>query len=98
MKRRLQTYLEKRFGSPYSTDRGQDTQKNKAPSAAAQPPLLIAGEGEGEGGKKKGKALKSKNKPQRSHGSSPAGERFDLRCGMMSVPTWQRHAWRRFLF
>ena len=77
-------YLEKKYGSAYSTDRERPSapcdnkNKNTAPPAA-QPPLLTTGEGAGAGGKKK-KGKANKNKQQRSQSSSPAGERFDLRC------------------
>lgn len=71
-------YLEKTYGSAYSTDREQPLPENKKTTPAAQPPLLIAGAGAG-GKKKKGKGKAGKNKQQRSQSSSPAGERFDLR-------------------
>lgn len=94
MKRRLQMFLEKTYGSAYSTDRDRDRgppENNKKAPPTAQPPLQIAG----EGGKKKGRA--SKNKPQKSQSSSPAGERFDLRCDVHLAARYSS-TWRDFLF
>lgn len=73
MKRRLQVYLEKTYGSAYGDVPGQGQSSSKA--EATPSPLLIAGESGGKG--KKGRAAKHKqNKPPTF---VPEGGRFDLR-------------------
>lgn len=91
MKRRLQTFLEKTYGSAYDTGGEKPSPENKGkgkapptaqPQSKPQSPPLIAG---GSGKRKKEKGRAAKNKQQSSQPSSPAGERFDLRCGVTST-------------
>ncbi|CAM9653567.1 unnamed protein product, partial [Ectocarpus sp. 12 AP-2014] len=75
MKRRLQMYLEKTYGSAYGDVPGQGQPPGKA--EATPSPLLIAGESGGKG--KKGRA--AKHKQNKSPTFVPEGGRFDLSRG-----------------
>lgn len=70
MKRRLQIYLEKTYGSAYG---GQGQSPPKEPPLSP-PPLLVSDGVKG----KKGKTAKYKQ--QRLQTPPPDGGRFDLRC------------------
>lgn len=71
MKRRLQMFLERTYGSAYSDGQGQS-----APAAhEGSSPAVATGQG-AKG--KKGRA--AKYKPAKSQTPPPDGGRFDLRC------------------